>query len=77
MASLQVSFSAEELAELHKLAALEGIATEELVRGVALRALQEEAELTKILDESRNQLERGEGLTGDEVWARIEARASK
>jgi len=77
MASLQVSFSAEELAEIHKLAALEGIAAEELVRDVTLRTLQEEAELTKMLDESRKQIERGEDFTSEEVWARIEARSSR
>jgi hypothetical protein len=72
MASLRVTFSSEELAELTEIAAAEGVAAEQFVRDVALRTLQEEAELKKLLDARREKMERGESLSSEEVWARIE-----
>jgi predicted transcriptional regulator len=69
---MEVHFTAEQEAQLSRIASTMGADPEQLVKDAALRLLQEETRFAEAVKVGESQLDRGEYLTHEEVGESIE-----
>lgn len=68
---MEVRFTPEQEEQLSKIAAHEGIHTEELVRDAALRLLDEDIQFRAAVQKGIEQADRGEFIEEEEMDARV------
>jgi len=70
---MEVHFTPEEAAQLSRIAAQEGVATEQLVKDAALHLLEDDASFRTAVQRGLEQADRGEFIEEEEMDARIKA----